>query len=143
MKRLHEIKSRLCEELDSYAGRSLSRAELDEIHKLTDTIKNIYKIEGLEDGSYSMDGGWEARGMYSRDGHAYARNGMNGNSYDDGNSYGNYSNNNRGMHYVRGHYSRADGRKHIVEDIDMLLEDESLTATQRSALMRAKQLMEQ
>ena len=59
-------------------------ANLDHIHKLTDSIKNIDKIIMLENGGYSEAGEWSARGMYGNES-SYA---------------------NRGEHYVRGHYSR-------------------------------------
>lgn len=88
---MHDLKEKLCDELEEIARKpEMSAGDLEAIHKLTDTIKNIDKIEMLEDGDgYSMDGDWEARGSYR------------GVDYDDGSS-----NANRGMHYVRGHYSR-------------------------------------
>lgn len=92
MEYMYELKDKLCKELDEIARKpEMGAGDLEIIHKLTDTIKNIDKIEMLEDGDgYSMDGDWEARGSYR------------GRDYDDGSS-----NANRGMHYVRGHYSRA------------------------------------
>lgn len=62
----------------------MGAGDLELAHKLTDTIKNIDKICMLEDGEgYSEDGGEYGRGS---------------------------SHANRGQHYVRGHYSRDDGR---------------------------------
>lgn len=89
MKSYEELKEMLCKELEEYARKSdMSAGDLEAIHKLTDTIKNIDKIVMLEeDGGYSQMGDWEARG-----------------NYGGGNSYAN-----RGQHYVRAHYSR-DGR---------------------------------
>ena len=84
------LRNTLCNELEEFASKGeLNTGDLDVIHKLTDTIKNTYKIEMYEDGGYSRGGEWEAdmRGAYGR-----------------GNSYAN-----RGQHYVRGH-SRHDGR---------------------------------
>ena len=91
---MHELKEKLCDELEEIARKGeFSAGDLEAVHKLTDTIKNIDKIDMLEeDGGYSQAGDWEARGNYSRDG------------YNRGSSYAN-----RGKHYVRGHYSR-DGR---------------------------------
>lgn len=92
MKALEKLRETLCEELDKVAKKNdMSAGDLEVTHKLTDTIKNIDKIMMLEDGEegYSQDGGWMARGTYG-----------------SGNSYAN-----RGKHYVRGHYSRADGRR--------------------------------
>ena len=87
------IKEILCKELKQYEARTkLNLADLDAVHKLTDTIKNIGKIEMLEDGG--ADEYSEAR---------YPRRG--GYAYDDGgNSYAR-----GGRHYVRGHYSRDGG----------------------------------
>lgn len=87
------IKEMLCKELKQYETRTkLNLADLDAVHKLTDTIKNIDKIGMLEDGE--MDEYSEAR---------YPRRG--GYAYDDGgNSYAR-----GGRHYVRGHYSRDGG----------------------------------
>ena len=91
MKSIHE---KLCRELDEVARKpDLGAGDLDILHKITDTIKNIDKIEMLEDGDYSRAGELEAdmRGTYGR-GSSYAR---------------------RGTHYVRGHYSRDGMREHI------------------------------
>ena len=107
---MHKIKDMLMKELKKYEEKgNISMNSLDVIHKMTDTIKNIDKIEILEDGGYSegmysrdyserggrgysRDGEWEARGSYDR-----------GSSYEGGSSYAN-----RGQHYVRGHYSRDE-----------------------------------
>ena len=74
MEYIEKIKKMLCKELDEYAMKSkLSMADIDVIHKLTDTVKNLDKIEMLEDeGGYS-----EARGGMR--GRSY----MHGSSYDD------------------------------------------------------------
>ena len=86
MEYMDKLKDKLCKELDEYARKpDMSAGDLEAIHKLSDTIKNLDKIEMLEDDRYSQRG-------YSREG---------GNSYARGSSYAN-----RGMHYVRGHYSR-------------------------------------
>lgn len=87
MKALYDMKDKFQEELEEIARKpEMGAGDLELVHKLTDTIKNIDKICALEEeGGYSqavdMDG--------------YAR----------GNSYAN-----RGKHYVRGHYSRDNGR---------------------------------
>ena len=86
MKALYDLKDKLQDELDEIARKpEMSAGDLETVHKLTDTIKNIDKICALEeDGGYSEAGDWEGRGSYNR-----------------GSSYAN-----RGKHYVRGHYSR-------------------------------------
>ena len=137
---MHKIKEKLMEELHEVESKlkkagdgKLSAGDLEYIHKLTDTIKNIDKIEMLEeDGGHSQGGGnWMARGMYG------------GNSYDEGgNSYarrkrdsmgrysrdgGNYSEEggdgySERKHYVRGHYSRGDAKEHMIDKMEEMME---------------------
>lgn len=74
---MSKLKEHLLNELYEYENEvkrssngKLTVSELDRIHKLSDTIKNIDKIEALEDG-YSEAGEWRADGkMY---GTSYAR----------------------------------------------------------------------
>ena len=43
---MHELKEKLCEELEEIARKpEMSAGDLEAAHKLTDTIKNIDKIE--------------------------------------------------------------------------------------------------
>lgn len=85
MEKLHELKEKLWSELEELADkREMGAGDLEVVHKITDTIKNIDKICMLEDGEYS-----EA---------------VDGMDYGRGSSYAN-----RGKHYVRGHYSRDGG----------------------------------
>ena len=74
MEYIEKIKKMLCKELDEYAMKSkISGSDLDMIWKLTDTVKNLDKIEMLEDeGGYSETKG----GMRGR---SY----LHGSSYDD------------------------------------------------------------
>ncbi len=107
---LYNIRDKLCEELDEIAKKpDLGAGDLDIVHKLTDTIKNIDKIGMLENDGRSRDGG------YSRSGDWYAD--MHG-TYGRGNSYAH-----RGQHYVRGHYSREDGRARMREQMEDMLRD--------------------
>lgn len=106
MKALYDLKDKLCAELDEIAAKpNMSTGDLETVHKLTDTIKNIDKIMKLEDESgYSRAGGWETRGTY-------------GHPYDErGSSYMR-----RGEHYVRGHYSRDDARQHMIAELQDML----------------------
>lgn len=85
MKALYDLKDKLQDELDEIARKpEMGAGDLELVHKLTDTIKNIDKICALEE-----DGGYSEAGDYE------------GGSYNRGSSYAN-----RGKHYVRGHYSR-------------------------------------
>ena len=122
MKHYKKLKDMLCEELDKLADRKeLSGSSLDMIHKLTDTIKNLDKIEMLEEeggysergrrGGYSRDGGdWEARGSY---GDNYG-----GSSYNDGGN--SYRGRNRDS---MGRYSRDDGKEHMVRKLREMMGD--------------------
>lgn len=108
MKALYDLKDKLCRELDEIAEKpDLSAGDLETVHKLTDTIKNIDKIMMLEeDDGYSRGGGWEARGTFGRP------------IYDDGHSYAR-----RDSHYVRGHYSRddRDSKKRMEEELEEMM----------------------
>lgn len=119
--------------LDEYEDRArnnpdgrLSDMEIQKIHMLTDTVKNICKIEMLEDGegySERVDGdvhvGYGREG-YSRDGEWMARGGYGGNSYREGGS--SYARRRRDS---MGRYSRADGKEHMAEKLrEMMMEAE-------------------
>ena len=46
MEYMHELKEKLCEELEEIARKpEMSAGDLEAAHKLTDTIKNIDKID--------------------------------------------------------------------------------------------------
>lgn len=126
-KAMYELRNILCEELDELARKGdLGAGDLEIAHKLTDTIKNIDKIEMLEDDGYSQrrysrDGDWEAdmRGTYGK-GSSYAR---------------------RGTHYVRGHYSRDGARDDMKRQLQEMLDntdDESI----RKAIQRCMDAVE-
>ena len=102
MEYIEKIKKMLCKELDEYAMKSkLTGGDLDMIWKLTDTVKNLDKIEMLED-----DGGYsEARGGRGR-GRSY----MHGSSYDDDMMYSER----RG----RGRNARRDSMGRYSSDMD-------------------------
>ncbi len=51
MEKLHELKEKLWAELEELAEkREMGAGDLEVVHKITDTIKNIDKICMLEDG---------------------------------------------------------------------------------------------
>lgn len=70
MHEIHELKNRLCDELDEYGSKGkLDVGDLDVVDKLAHTIKNLDKIiETYEDG-YSYDMVYDG----SYDGRSYAR----------------------------------------------------------------------
>ena len=88
MEYLYDLKEKLCKELEEYAQKSnMNAGDLEMVHKLTDTIKNVDKIMMLEEGGYSQAADMDSPSSYAR-----------------GSSYAN-----RGKHYVRGHCSRDRG----------------------------------
>ena len=116
---MHELKEKLCDELKEIANKpEMGAGDLEIVHKLTDTIKNICKIDMLdEDGGYSRDGDWEARGSYNR-GSSYR-----GRKRD---SMGRYSRDGRMMRggYRDGRmYSRAEAKDEIMEKIEDMMDD--------------------
>ena len=141
---MHKIKEKLMEELyeieekmKKSAGGKLSAGDIETIHKLTDTVKNIDKIEILEEGGgYSEESNWMADGR------------MYGTSYDDGMSYargrgrnakrdsmGRYSReggmyHDGGSSYARGGmrdgrmgYSRDSAKEHMIEKMEDMMEE--------------------
>ena len=126
MEYMHELKEKLCDELDEIARKGeLGAGDLEIVHKLTDTIKNLDKIEMLEDGGYSQAGDWEAdmRGTYGR-GSSYR-----GRKRD---SMGRYSREGRGG---RGGYSRNDAKEAMMEQMEMLM-DQAGSEREREAIRR-------
>lgn len=116
MKHLEELREILCVELDKFAkSGDVTANTLDKIHKLTDTIKNIDKIQMLEDGDgYSGDWMGDDR-MY---GASNAR-GRRGNVKRD--SMGRYSRDTeRGM---RDGYSREDAKEQMLDKIGEMMEN--------------------
>lgn len=152
---MHKIKEKLMNELydveekvKKAGGSKMSAGDLEYIHKLTDTIKNIDKIEMLEEGedgyseatdfmgegrmygtSYARGGrgrGRNARrdsmGRYSRDGGSSYE----GGSYEGGGSYARGGNRGGGRGGNRGGssygYSMDDGIEEMMEKAEELME---------------------
>lgn len=137
-----ELKGMLCDELEQIVSRgSITAGDLEAVHKLTDTIKNVYKIEMYSEGENSSYDGYSnynggSRGSYG---------GYNGSR---GRSYGNYSNDGgnggtsmRGRHYVRGHYSYADGSSMLEEKINEMMMDSRLSMEDKNTLKRAMDII--
>jgi hypothetical protein len=134
---MHKIKEMLMNELYEYeekakrmSGGKISVQELDKIHKLTDTVKNIDKIEMLEgDEGYSEDGHYMGEGRiygtsYARGRRNARRDSMgrysrdNGMSYDGGSSYAR-----NGMRDGRTGYSRDGAKDHMMSKLGAMMED--------------------
>ena len=146
MEYMYELKDKLCKELDEIARKGeLGAGDLEIIHKLTDTIKNIDKIDMLEDESgYSEDGAYmgEGRiygtsyddGMRRGAGYSYARG---RGRYAKRDSMGRYSRDVRGM---RDGYSREDGKAYMMEQLEDMMEDAEKPA-EKEALRRCMEAL--
>lgn len=136
MEYIEKIKKMLCKELDEYAMKSkISGADLDMIWKLTDTVKNLDKIEMLEDeGGYSEARGGRGRGRSYMGGSSYdddmmyserrgrgrnaKRDSMGRYSSDMGSSYDDYS-----EERMDRRYSRDDAKDHMMNKLGSMMED--------------------
>jgi hypothetical protein len=139
---MHKIKEMLMDELYQYEekakkmnGGKLSAGDLETLHKLTDTVKNIDKIEMLEDGGdYSERTDFMGEGrMYgvSRDsGTSYARR---GNVRRD--SKGRYSREGGSSYAMREHGYSYEGAEHLMDKAEELLETAE-NEKQRQAIHR-------
>lgn len=139
MRDWHELKEMLCKELEEYSRKGkMSAGDLETIHKLTDTIKNIDKIEMLEeDGGYSQAGGMQGgggRGM-NRGGGSY-----NDGGYGGGNSYRRQRRDSRGRYSREGGYSYGDGMEEVWEILEMM--ETGLPDEQREAIRRFRREMQ-
>ena len=120
MEYMHKIKKMLCKELEEYGDKkSLSSADVEMIHKLTDTVKNLDKIELLEgDDGYSetypyyMGGSSYARGR----GRNARRDSMGRYSSEDGMSYDDYSESRMDRRY-----SRDDAKDHMMNKLGEMM----------------------
>jgi hypothetical protein len=138
---MHKLKEKLMDELYDYEEKikknpnaRMNDMELEKVHKISDTVKNLCKIEMLEDGEgYSEDGGhWMARGNY---GGGHGTHGMH--SYNDGGYNEGGSSYACGRRYAKrdsmGRYSRDDGKNDIIESLEDMMDDAS-TEKERRAL---------
>ena len=142
---MHDLKDLLCAELEDYAEKGkksgkMSMGDLESIHKLTDTVKNILKIDMLEgESGYSEDG------AYMGEGRIY------GTSYDDGirrgvgYSYargrGRYAKRDSMGRYSRdGGYSMEDGKVYMMDRLSELMEDAENPA-EKEALRRCMEAL--
>ena len=151
---MHDLKDLLCAELEDYAENGkksgkMSMGDLDSIHKLTDTIKNILKIDLLEDESgYSEDGAYMGEGrIYGTSYDGYDR----GTSYARGrgryakrDSMGRYSRDDgymrRDGRVMRDGYSRDAGKAYMMEQLEDMMEDAEKPA-EKEALRRCMEAL--
>lgn len=131
MEYMYELKDKLCKELDEIARKpEMGAGDLEIIHKLTDTIKNLDKIEMLEDGGYSQAGDWEIEGRAYNRGNSYARRKRD--------SMGRYSRDGRMM---RGGYSRHDAKEAMMDQMEDLMAQAG-SEKEREAIRRCMNQLE-
>lgn len=134
---MHEIKKVLMNELYEHEEKlkkmpntRISQQDIDRIHKITDTVKNIDKIEMLEEGEYSEADDWMGEGrIYGTSYGRRKRDSMGRYSKNDG-----YSEEMRDGYHGRG-YSRAEGGDRMVEQLEDMLEN-AHTPKMREAIKR-------
>ena len=135
---MHKLKEKLMETLYEYeeklgkmSGGTLSTQDLEKIHKLTDTVKNIDKIEALEsEDGYSEDGHYMGEGRiygtsYARGRRNAKRDSIGRYSRDDGMYYdggSSYARGGQGNMSNRGGYSRTDAKEHLIEKAEEMLD---------------------
>lgn len=114
MRAMDRISDMLCEELEEIAEKGgISMGDLEIVYKATGAIKNLSKIRMMDDGGRSNSYGNSYRDSY------------------DGNSY------RGGRHWVRGHYSMADGKREMVDRMQEMMDSGELTPNERSSMSRA------
>lgn len=174
---MHKLKEMLMNELYEYeekakrmSGGKISQQELDKIHKMTDTVKNICKIDMYEEygedgessyaggSSYARGRGRNARrdsmGRYSREGGSsydggYSEEGSyrGGNSsYRGGSSYeggtgGNMGGNSSYARGGRGGYSYDGAKEHMLDKMEEMMEMAE-SEKERKAIHRCMQELE-
>lgn len=145
---MEKLKEKLFEELDEISRKpEMGAGDLEVIHKLTDTIKNIDKICLLEEeGGYSQEGEYSNGSSYANRGKHYVRGHY---SREGGNSYGGQGGGNggyssrrgRGGYSRNGGYSREDGRSEMMEHLEMAMD--SATDQDRETIKRFMRQLEQ
>ena len=132
---MHELKEKLCDELEEIARKGeLGAGDLEIVHKLTDTIKNLDKIEMLEDGGYSQAGDWEIEGRAYNRGSSYARRKRD--------SMGRYSRDWRDDRMMPNRmYSRADAKDEMMDQMEDLM-NKAGSEREREAIRRCMNQLE-
>ena len=154
---MHDLKDLLCAELEDYAEKGkksgkMSMGDLDSIHKLTDTVKNILKIDLMEsEEGYSEDGHYMGEGriygtsyddeMHRGGGYSYARG---RGRYAKRDSMGRYSRDDgymrRDVRGMRDGYSRDDGKAYMMDQLEDMMEDAEKPA-EKEALRRCMEAL--
>ena len=120
MRDMYKLREMLCEELEGYAKRgNLSSGDLETVHRLTDTIKNIDKIELLAD-----DGSEYSHARRRRD--SMGRYAGTAERYDGGWRTDRYPRDDG--------YSRTDGKQRIMDILESMID--GVQGTDRQTIER-------
>lgn len=120
MRDMYKLREMLCEELEGYAKRgNLSSGDLETVHTLTDTIKNIDKIELLAD-----DGSEYSHARRRRD--SMGRYSSTAERYDGGWRTDRYPRDDG--------YSRTDGKQRIMDILESMID--GVQGTDRQTIER-------
>ena len=127
-----EGKDILCGEIEEVMRKikkdGFDRDKLDILHKLTDTLKNFYKIEMAKE--YSDNESSHRRRSnesVSHDGHSFD------DEYD-------HKHSERRRHLVHAHYSYDDGREEMIDKLDDLMRT-APTDRDREAIRKCMNIM--
>lgn len=140
---MHKLREMLMEELRNFETEAKKKGELpagtlEVIHKLTDTIKNLDKIEMYEEFSgESYEGGSYAQGG-NRGGN---RGGGRGYSRADDMEMESFARRRRGGRRSSNNYSYNDGREDMMEHLEKL-EEMAGSEEERKIIRRAMQQLE-
>lgn len=129
-----DLKKKLCKELEEIKqAKKFDMGDIETIDKITHSLKSIdYIIENEDDGYSQAYRGGSRTGAYSQDGNWAAEGSYDG--YNRGNSYAR-----RGMHYVRGHYSR--GGDELMERMEEMMNNGSVSMAERNTLEKAMEIL--
>lgn len=134
MEYMDKLRDKLCKELEEIASKpEMSAGDLEAVHKLTDTIKNLDKIAMLEDSDgYSQAGDWEMEGR---------------GSYNHGSSYRGRKRDSMGRYSRDGRYgptTRMYSRAEAKDDMMAKLEDmmDHASEQERTILRQAMDKLE-
>nr|DAG28553.1 MAG TPA: hypothetical protein [Caudoviricetes sp.] len=139
MEYMNKIKKMLCKELEEYGEqKSISASDVEMIHKLTSTIKNLDKIEMLEGDGYSGHYPMYDDGVsYARGRGRYAKRDSMGRYSSD--TDGNYSDEYSDRGYDR-RYSRGDAKDHMMNKLGEMMRNAD--PNEREALEEAMRKIE-
>lgn len=119
-----KIKDMICQKMEEIARtNTLSNSDIEKLNMLIVGYEKLLKTEEMEgiseysQGRYSRGGNWTADGSYDNGGNSY------------------------GMHYVNGHYSRADAADMTRDHIQRMMSDRNMSSDDRRVLERAMNLL--